>query len=269
MRRIVVTIAMLCSLTGTSAAQPPPPAPTFEVVSIKPASPPIGPFLPGSRLVCPVTGCGGPGTSSPERITFTYSSLKNLIQVAYDVRSYQVEGPAWLESARFDVVANVPPGTTRDQAHLMLQKLLADRFRLRLHRSTRNVAIYALVVASSGPKLKVSVDDPNVPRGRGTIWSPGSAQKRFEFDRFTMAKFAQALEPDVDRPVIDRTALVGTYDIRLVFAPRSSSGFGSTNPQDTPELFTALTEQLGLKLEPGRGPVEVLVIDSVERPAPD
>jgi uncharacterized protein (TIGR03435 family) len=238
--------------------------PSFDAASVRPAAPaPVGPFWPGSRPVCPLTGCGGPGTGSPERITFTYVSLKHLIEAAYDVRSYQIEAPAWLESARFDVVANVPPGATRDQANLMLQNLLADRFQLKLHRSTRELPVYALVVAKNDPKLKESVDDPNAPRGRGTIGS--GARKRFEFDGQTMARFADVLASEVDRPVIDMTGLEGTYDIRLEFAPQSKSAFGSPNPQDTPELFTALTEQLGLKLESRKGPVVLLVVDSASR----
>ena len=240
--------------------------PSFDVASIRPVAPPVGPFFPGSRPVCPVTGCGGPGTGSPERITFTFASLKNLIQVAYNVRSsHHIEAPAWTASATFDVVANIPPGATREQVNVMLQNLLADRFQLKVHRSTRELPVFALVVARNGPKLKVSVDDPNAPRrGRGTLWSGG--RKKFEFDRQTMAGFARMLESDVDRPVIDMTGLDGTYDIRLEFASGPPIAFepGSPDPQ-APELFTALTEQLGLRLESRRGPVDVLVVDSALR----
>ena len=152
-------------LSGIAAAQD---LPSFDAASIKPAARPVGPFLPGSRPVCPLNGCGGPGTGSPERITFTFTSLKNLIRVAYNAWSpNQIEAPAWMESATFDVVANVPPGATRDQANLMLQKLLADRFQLKVHRSTKELPIYALAVAKNGPKLKVSVADPRQsPAGR-------------------------------------------------------------------------------------------------------
>jgi uncharacterized protein (TIGR03435 family) len=143
----------------------------------------------------------------------------------------------------------------------MLQNLLADRFQLKVHRSMKELPIYTLVVAKNGPKLKVSVDDPNAPRPRGTLWSGG--RKRFEFDRWTMASFARTLESDADRRVIDSTGLEGTYDIRLEFADTKST-FGSPDPQ-TPELFTALTEQLGLRLESRRGPVVVLVVDSALR----
>jgi uncharacterized protein (TIGR03435 family) len=244
-------------------------SPAFEVASIKPGVPfPVGGFAPGSRLVCPITGCGGPGTGSPERITFTYISLKDLIGAAYNVQRHQVEAPGWLDSARFDIVATVPPGATRDEANLMLQNLLADRFRLKLHRSTRELPVFALIVARNGPKLKVSADDPNAPKPRGTLWSGG--RKRLEFDSWTMASFARTLESDVGRPVIDMTGLEGTYDIRLEFASAPPIAFAPGSPDaQAAELFTALTEQLGLKLEHSRGPVDVLVIDSVEQPTPD
>jgi uncharacterized protein (TIGR03435 family) len=238
--------------------------PSFDAASIRPAAPPVGPFLPSQRPVCPQSGCGGPGTGSPERITFTVTSLKNLIQQAYDVRSYQVEGPDWLESATFDVVANVPAGATREQANVMLQNLLADRFQLKLHRSTREVPVYALVVANNGPKLTVAANDPNAVRGRGTLSVRGGG-KRFEFDGRTMASFAESLETDAERPVIDMTGLEGTYDIRLTFAPRGRSAIGSPAPPDMPELFTALQEQLGLRLESRRGPMALLVVDSALR----
>src|SRR5687767_750077 len=173
-------LVILIAVTGLPlAAQRSSPA--FEVASIKPGVPfPVGGFAPGSRLVCPITGCGGPGTGSPERITFTYISLKDLIGAAYNVQPHQVEAPGWLDSARFDIVATVPPGATRDEANLMLQNL---------------------------PKLKVSADDPNAPKPRGTLWSGG--RKRLEFDSWTMASFARTLESDVDRPVIDMTGLEG------------------------------------------------------------
>jgi uncharacterized protein (TIGR03435 family) len=176
-------------------------------------------------------------------------------------RPNQIEAPAWMESVWFDIVANVPRGATRDQANLMLQNLLADRLQLKVHRTTRELPIYALVVAKNGPKLKVAVNDPHAPKPRGMFWSGG--RMHFEFDAWTMASFVSALESNVGRPIIDITGLQGTYDIRLEFAETRSS-FGPPDPQ-APELFTALTEQLGLRLESRRGPVEVLVVDSASR----
>jgi uncharacterized protein (TIGR03435 family) len=212
------------------------------------------------RPVCPLNGCGGPGTGSPERITFTFISLKDLIRAAYNVRSsHYIEAPSWMESATFDIVANISPGATRDQMNLMLQNLLADRFQLKVHRSTKELPIYALVVANNGPKLKVSGDDPDAPKPRGMVGS--GRRKRYEFNSRTMADFAETLESDVDRPVIDMTGLKGTYDIRLEFAETRSAAPDS----QAAELFTALPEQLGLRLEPRRGPVVVLVVDSALR----
>jgi uncharacterized protein (TIGR03435 family) len=169
-----------------------------------------------------------------------------------------------MESATFDVVANVPPGATREQANLMLQNLLADRFQLKVQRSTRELPIYALVVAKNGPQLKAAVNDPDAPKPRGTLWSGG--RKKFEFNSWSMARFAETLESDVDRPVIDMTRLEGTYDIRLEFASAPPVAFapGSSDPQAS-ELFTALTEQLGLRLESRRGPVDVLIVESASR----
>ena len=255
-------------LLGCAAMYAQDPRPSFEVASIRPAAPRPAVFMPGapgSPRTCPVTGCGGPGTSEPGRITFINASLRNLIRVAYNLELYQLEAPGWLESARFDVIATLHPGSTRDEANLMLQNLLADRFQLKLHRETRELAVYALLVAQGGAKLKRS-DDPNAPsavaRGRGTIGVAGP-RKRFEFDARSMAQFANTLANEVDRPVIDRTGLTGQYDIRLDFAPPKTTAL-SPDPQ-TVDLFTALTEQLGLKLEPSRGPVVLLVVDSVSK----
>lgn len=245
--------------------------PSFEAASIRPAAPaPVGGFMPGapgSPVTCPLTGCGGPGTGTPGRITFARVSLKDLIRVAYGVeQSRLIEAPDWMQSARFDVVANVPPGATRDEANRMLQNLLADRFQLKVHRATRELPVYALVVAPRGSKLKASVGDrnarPAAERARGTIGS--GARKRFEFDDWAMAQFANTLSSEVERPVIDRTGLAGKYDIRLEFAEVRRSVV-TPDAQSAPELFTALTEQLGLKLESTKGPVEVLVVDSASR----
>lgn len=248
-------------------------SPSFEAASIKPAVRIVGPFLPGSRLVCPLTGCGGPGTGDPGRITFTTISLKNLIEVAYALRPYQVEAPAWVDSSLFDVVATIPAGATRDDVKRMLQNLLAERFQLTVHQSTKDMPIYALVVVKGGPLLKETVGNsgaPAVAKGRGTIFTNTAEgpRKRFEFDGMTLATFADVLSPEVDRPVLDKTGLTAKYDVRLEFAPERNMPLGpsaasATAPAagSTPALFTALTEQLGLKLEPGNGPVAVLVVD--------
>jgi uncharacterized protein (TIGR03435 family) len=273
LERIITAVLMLFSCTEVFA-QAPNVLPSFEVVSIKPSAPMPAVFMPGSRLVCPLSGCGGPGTSDPGLLRFADISLRSLIQTAYSVMPNQMEAPSWLDSARFDVVATVPQGATREQTKLMLQNLLADRFQLKLHHSTKEIPAYMLVVAKNGPKLKESVDDPNPPsptglppdggraKGLGTMFRTGPGGERiirFAFDGWTIAKFAETLGLQVDRPVIDMTGLKGKYDVRLEFAPDLA------NSQSTPDLFTALTEQLGLKLEPRKGPVEMLIVDSASK----
>jgi uncharacterized protein (TIGR03435 family) len=151
---------------------------------------------------------------------------------------------------------------------LGIVNLLADRFQLKLHRSTKDLPVYMLVVARNGPKLKESAS-PDVPRAagghgtaRGTMWTTdasGTRITKLEFDGWTMAKFADTLTLSADRPVIDMTGLTGKYDIRLEFAPDIS------NPHSAPDLFTALTDQLGLKLESQKAPVDVFIVDSAAK----
>src|SRR5688500_3773070 len=115
MERAMVTRSLTCGLLLLACASgfAQEPRLVFEEASIRPAVPIVGSYMPGTRPNCPLTGCGGPGTGSPERITYISVSLKNLIWVAYDVEDYQVEGPDWLDAARFDIVVNVPRGATR------------------------------------------------------------------------------------------------------------------------------------------------------------
>jgi uncharacterized protein (TIGR03435 family) len=265
----VILVLMLVMSAMPAAAQTPAQKPAFEVVSIKPSVPIPAVFMPGTRLVCPISGCGGPGTSDPGRLRFANITLRHLIETAYSVMPYQIEAPSWLESVQFDIVAAVPQGATREQTKLMLQNLLADRFQLKLHHSTKEFPVYMLVVAKSGLNLKEAVGDPSTEGGRakarGTIRktdASGAQITRFEFDGWTMAKFADMLTQtsQADRPVFDMTGLLGKYDIRMEFAP------DILNPHSAPDLFTALTEQLGLKLESKKAPVDVLVVDSVQRP---
>jgi uncharacterized protein (TIGR03435 family) len=240
--------------------------PAFDAASIKPVAPIVGPFLPGTRRTCPVDGCGGPGTGDPGHWAFAYTSLNWLIQAAYSLRPYQLEGPGWLDAARFDLDTTVPQGATREEARLMLQNLLADRFQLKVHRTTKELPIYALLVAKGGPKMRESAQrPPGADRGRGTVIR---VTKQFEFDAMPMAMFADTLADEVDRPVVDMTGLTTTYEIRLNFAPLKVPAFmresaaTARDQESGPALFTALQEQLGLKLESRKGPVTMVVVDS-------
>ena len=245
----------------------------FEVASIKPNN-------SGENNHSIRTRPGG-------RMVASNASLWALITAAYQVQDYQISGgPPWLKSANFDIDARgaVKPNTPiDDQISQMSQSLLADRFQLRLHREAREMPIYALLVAKNGPKLVPALGG-NCFDPRAGIPPPTPDARPcggFNMNRDTMlgsgvpmARMALALSRVVGRPVVDKTALAGTFDITLRWTPDETQAFlASTQPAaappDTsgPSIFTALQEQLGLRLESQKGPVEVLVIDSAQLPS--
>ena len=212
-------------------------------------------------------------------------TLKTLIAWAYQVRQFQISGgPSWLASDRFDVQAK-----TEDQKadyprlRLMLQSLLEDRFKVKLRHDTKELPVYWLVVAKGGPKIRLSPDQTSLddigpaPTGAG----PGRGGLQvgpgmLVGNAVPLPQFATILSRTaLDRSVVDKTNLAGRFDIQLRWAPdtrESPSDPGGTtsspaSPSDFPSIFTAIQEQLGLKLESSRGPVEVLVIDHAERPS--
>jgi uncharacterized protein (TIGR03435 family) len=224
----------------------------------------------------------GPGSSSSRmrngRYESTNETLLDLVRSALQVREYQIIAPDWLKSDRYDVRAKAPDGAADDQMPLMLQSLLAERFKMQFHRETRELPILALLVAKGGPKLVPATESdlatPNRPstpqatRGsNATAGAGGSSAQSPSGNRLstmhsigTLTSFAGNLSRSVDRPVIDMTGLTGKYDMRLAFKPTNAA------PEDSgPSIFTALTEQLGLRLEARNGPVEVIVIDSIEK----
>jgi uncharacterized protein (TIGR03435 family) len=263
---------------------------------------------------------GGPGTSDPGQIIYTGSTVKSLLISAYGVKSYQVSGPAWIDTERYDIVAKVPQGAGKDDVKLMLQNLLADRFKLTLHREKKDLPMYALVAAKNGPKLKESPPDdpaakdpsdpvypaashealrqkvtedamrgmkdgapmpPPPPGGRGgTRMMVMNGRAQMSASKQTMAQFSEWLVGQLDRPVVDQTGLTKNYDIALEYSPEGLGGPGpmggmlpppaseggtATEPDAAPNLFAALQDQLGLKLEQKKGPVDLLVIDHLEK----
>jgi uncharacterized protein (TIGR03435 family) len=198
-------------------------------------------------------------------------TVLQLVTAAYNVKEYQVEGATgWMLWDRYDIAARSPgdiaPST--DQIGLMLQSLLAERFQLRLRWETRETPVYSLVVAKGGAKLRESGSDgPRVSSGR-----PGETmQIRFTGTPIMLAERLRPL-PGVDRPVFDKTGLTGRYDFVLTLAPFTLRV--PPDPAAAPvigpsgeSLFTAIEEQLGLKLESQKAPIEVLVIEHVERPS--
>jgi uncharacterized protein (TIGR03435 family) len=208
--------------------------------------------------------------------TFVYSNmtLKNsLIYQAFGVpKSRIVGGPNWLDTARFDIQAKMdpallpqlnalPPEEGKRQFQAMFQQLLADRFQLKSHWETRELPVYALVVAN--PKSGPTLHPPKDPEHSGTTSGMGLLQAT----NATLPEFAevatQGAADELGRVVIDKTGIAGKYDILLKWTPVSTEAVAAPGPS----IFTAIQEQLGLKLEPTKGPVRVLVIDSVQMPS--
>ena len=215
----------------------------FEVVSIKPADP---------------NEHGSSGRTTPGTFEMRNTTLKTLVRAAYALNEYQLEGgPKWLDSDRFNVVAKFPAGVPRDQTLHMLQAMLAERFHLEIHRVTKTLPEFALVIAKGGPKIpEASEDDRNRQRS-------DQGDRQIRGWGMPVSSLAQMLISAVGAPVIDRTGLEGKYTFKLAFAPLQGT---PRDDEPLPTIFTVLQEQLGLKLEAIKGPVEVVVIDRAERP---
>jgi len=210
----------------------------------------------------PITYSADPAVHG-RTVTGTACALRDLIEYAYGVRSEQISGqPSWALSEHYDLDAKSEgEGTlTTAQSRQMVQTLLADRFQLKVHRETQEVSIYALVVGKSGPKFQASAPDAT----GGYSVRAGEKGIHMEAKRGSMEQLARQLSGAAGRPVVDKTGLTGTYVYTLDWFPADR-----TPPPDldAPDMFAALQEQLGLKLESTKGPIEKLVIDHVEKPS--
>jgi uncharacterized protein (TIGR03435 family) len=262
-----LTYARVTPDTAWAIPEPPPRLPPmaadanpeFEVATIKPSKP----DTPGKMFRVNV-----------RHFSTLNTTLDDLIIFAYGIHVRQIiDGPAWFGSDKYDLDAQ-PDGQgqpNEKQWKTMVQKLLADRFKLAFHRDKKELSAYALVVGKNGPKLTKSQGEPNGLPGL-MFRGPGI----FHASNATMANFAGILQGAVlDRPVVDQTGLEGKYDFPLKWTPDESqfASFDrkmpplSDNADAPPGLFTAIQEQLGLKLESTKAPVEVLVIDHVEKPS--
>jgi uncharacterized protein (TIGR03435 family) len=188
--------------------------------------------------------------------------LKAVIEMAYGVRDYQFVGPDWLSAVRFDILAKTPHGYKRGQLQPPLRKLLADRFNLTVHHDSREMSGYALVIAKGGHKLHEATG----PRGFFTV-RPGLISGT----QVAMRELTGALTGRLGRPIVDVTGLTAAYDIKLEWtpdqAPRPPGGGDDRQELSDPglSLFTALQDQLGLRLQPQKVPVEVVIVDHVEK----
>ncbi len=261
---------------------------TFEAASVKVFDPSTIPMLSvEERRALPG---GGPGSKDPGRIHYPRVSLLYVLLQAYDTSEFQLQGPAWLGAQFFNIDATLPADTTRAQFRVMLQNLLQERFHLDAHSETKELSGYSLVVKgklkvkeSAGPAapendgspvaLKLGPDNYFVtPERQGVFFQlTGLKSARSTFRQVTMKELANTLQNQLKRPVADATGLSGKYDFVLSYATEGlylGSGrmpVGPGGDETAPDLVTALSEQLGLKLESRKVSTEVVVIDHIER----
>jgi uncharacterized protein (TIGR03435 family) len=260
-----VVVALIVADCGGFAQSPAtrPAFDTFEVATIKTAAPDAkGRFI---RM------------QSAHQLVAKNHSLKTLIAAAYDLSPRAISGgPAWIESERYDILAKAP-GERRpnlEEQMAMLRKLLTDRFKLTLHREPKEFSIYALTVAKNGSRLKESTTSPDAsPEGPPPlviVISPGAV--RMPGRNATISELASVMQrAALDRPVVDQTGLRGRYDFDLEWTPDETQ-FGGMVPAGTaestkPDLFAAIQQQLGLRLEATKGVIQAIVIDQAERPS--
>jgi uncharacterized protein (TIGR03435 family) len=274
--KIITALAIVITSLPLSHAQTPAQKPVFEVASIKASvdnRPPSFQAQPGGRFL----------VSGP---------LKLMLALAYSLRDYQISGgPGWVATDRWDLQAKAPedsipaglaspgPATPNHPLLLMLQSLLEERFQLKMHREMREEPVYELTVAKNGSKMKLSSDqsspeilaaptaaDP-LPRGRMTIRGT-----TLQGNAIAMTGLISILADITKRPITNKTGLTGLYDFKLEWSLDTALAVGPNGQPDAPpnapgpSFTTALQEQLGLRLESSRRPVEVLVIDSVSKP---
>lgn len=253
----------------------------FEVASIKPAKP-----LPMGMVRIGMSADAG-------MLRYTNVSLRDCIRVAYRVKEFQVQGPEWLGRERFDIVAKIPDGVSQDQVPEMLQALLKERFKLALHHDTKEHAIYALVAAKNGPKLKPA-ENPTAggasgseapragvpPRENMTITrSPEGA--RLKAPSVTLSAFVEMISRFCERPVVDMSGIQGQYDFELVFTPETTPRMpggrrlmapppgaeppaGEAPAERAGSIHDAL-QRYGLKLDSRKAPMEILAVDHIEK----
>ena len=212
--KAITRFACCLALTGLAWSQVPPPA--FEVATIKRSDP---------------TAEDGQMIRDPRLVALAHVSLQNLLAQAYRIKNFQISGPGWLDSDRFDILARLPDGATPDQLPGMFQTLLRDRFGLSLHLEQRTMSAYVLLPGTEATKLKpinAEVGDIRTSKGATRLRLSG---------KVTMQGFAGLLSNMLDRPVVDMTELKGVYDVDLEWSADDGAG---REPDSTPSLSTAL-----------------------------
>lgn len=265
----------------------------FEVVSIKPSAPADA---NGRIMIGPPRG--GPGSSDPERITWSNAPLVNVVEAAYDKQLYQVTAPDWMVMARFEFDVKIPAGANKDQVRVMWQNLLKERFGMVVHHESKEFSVWELTVARGGSKLKATelpensdpftvaagpprMDANGFPQIQGTglvtmiNMNQGNLTAHMTARGQSVPELAARLSQAMASPVIDKTGLTGRYDFNLEYTPDPSTlppppGVAAPPPPTEAtapggNLQSSVEEQLGLKLSKGKGMLDVIVVDRAER----
>jgi uncharacterized protein (TIGR03435 family) len=273
LKRVATVLAFAAAFAPAQTGGPA--AVVFEVASVKLAGPQS---QRGSS--------GGPGTSDPERYSYRSADLQDLIAIAYDVDYFQISSKVPLEQNRFDLVAKIPSGTTKEQFRVMLQNLTIERFHLRAHVESREYPAYELVIAKGGPRLPDAAagastsqsrsasqesEFPELPPDRPGLASrhtvnSGNLMVRMRARQEPLSAFADWLQPPDRRKVVDKTGLSGTYDFTFEYSyPLPGAVHDVAEPSAIPDLFTALQQQLGLQLVNKKLPFRTVVVESVDK----
>jgi uncharacterized protein (TIGR03435 family) len=248
---------------------------TFEVASLKPAAPYRGGPIH-------IAATGGPDTDDPTHLTFSNATLTLVLQRAFDLLDTQkIDGPEWLNIDMFDIAATLPRSATKDRMRVMLQNLLAERFHMAWHRERQDLPAYVMVAAKGRTRLAAPKDASSNPSHSDKALS---GARTITCGNCTVGEFAKMLGHPEGRFIYDETGLRGTYDFALTYEPvyacrtcTSGGPDGASPPPPAPSLdeappvlSVALDQQLGLKLEKKQRPVDVIVIDRIDRvPAPN
>ncbi len=230
MKRVIASLVFAAAAAAQSS---------FEVASIKPNN----------------SGDGNDSVNTTDgSLTMRNVSLRMIIEDAYDLKRYTLTAPAWLDTQRFDITAKVGTKVKHEELQQMLQSLLTERFELKAHREPREISGHALLPAKNGFKLK-----PAEGNGSSINSSRGAGKAKAACKHVSMSRLADFLSNRVDRPVVDQSGISDAYDFTLEWSP-------DQNAEDAgPSIFTALNEQLGLRLEPRKLPVSILVVDSISK----
>ena len=256
--------ATVLAIAAAAFAQTPETRPAFDVASVKPADSTAG--REGGGRMGPGMGMGGGRGGNiqvaPASVTMRNVTLRNAIRWAHNVTEYQVSGPEWLDSARFNINAKSAGPASEDELRVMMQTLLADRFKLAVHHQTKEFNVFVLAPGKNGTKLQESKTE-----GESSI-QPQLNTMTVTVQRTAVSQMIEMMTPILGAPVIDETGLKGRYDLTVNLAKYASEmqpGAGAVPPDPLSLITAALEGELGLKLESRKMPLDQIVVDHIEK----